>query len=259
MDHLDPELLSAYIDNELSPAETAQVETHLGACEICQAEFEELRGVSSLVRQLPIYLPKRTIEVDASGRSEPSTILRIVEFSKPVAIAAVVLLVAFAGLRLFIASQDDGGDSGDPVSFSAVDSTATAGTDSADRASDTTAAEAPAAMDQEAAGEAAQMQEAAADEQPAVGAFQESGEPDSDEEAPPLGAMAPPAQVAPSPATPPSTPIPTAAVAPDVDAARDASDDTDLVAAGIVVVVVVLLGAAASWYVFFRSPRRPRG
>lgn len=122
MAHLDPERLSAYIDAELSPDDMQQVERHLAECETCRHEFEELRGISDMVRELPTYLPRRTIEIDASTLPrESGTLAQIVEFGKPLAVAALILLVAFAGLQLLVDNDDDG-DSGEEgqISFSAV-------------------------------------------------------------------------------------------------------------------------------------------
>jgi anti-sigma factor RsiW len=57
MDHVQAsELFSAYWDRELSSAESAELEEHLGACVVCRREYQEFEravgAVSSLERQL---------------------------------------------------------------------------------------------------------------------------------------------------------------------------------------------------------------
>jgi Putative zinc-finger len=47
------ELLSAYLDGELSPAERDQVDTHLASCPACRADLDEERDVRAAVRGLP--------------------------------------------------------------------------------------------------------------------------------------------------------------------------------------------------------------
>jgi hypothetical protein len=237
MDHLDPELLTAYIDDELSPADAAQVERHLASCETCAVEFRELRGISTLVRELPVYLPRREITIQPAPSSGSPTMARILEFSRPLAIAAVVLLVAFAGLRLLndVGDDDSGGEQ---ISFSAVQETTTAGTESAARASDTTAAEAPAVgvpSDEEQVEMVTDLLGQVADSEAPQAAVPEMAE--VAEESAPTVTIAPTITTEAEPAT--ATP----------------EDDDSIVTAIIVVAVVILVGGAAGWYMLFRSPR----
>ncbi|MFL5580673.1 MAG: anti-sigma factor family protein [Gemmatimonadaceae bacterium] len=51
-DHVADEL-SAYLDEELSPADQARVERHVAACAACGAELAELRRVAMHARALP--------------------------------------------------------------------------------------------------------------------------------------------------------------------------------------------------------------
>ncbi len=46
-------LLSAYIDGEVTPSETARVEEHVAGCEECVSELGSLRATSRLLRSLP--------------------------------------------------------------------------------------------------------------------------------------------------------------------------------------------------------------
>ena len=239
MEHLDPELLSAYIDAELSPGEMAQVEEHLASCPTCIVEYQELLGIATMVRELPTYQPRTVVEIDRPRSAAGSgSMSRIIEFSKPLAVAALILLIAFAGLQLLSDIGDDEETDGDQISFSAVQETATDGTDPAARTSESIAAgeRAPdaAGAPPEQSGDSAEttMQEAPSD-----------NENDSE--------MAP-AAAAPEQVEATAT-APAAATAPP----DDDGDSRLLLIAGVVAVVVVVAGSAA-WYAFFRSPRRPR-
>lgn len=64
MSHPDPELLSAYLDGEVDPAEAASVAGHLPGCEACRLALGDLADARSLVRHLPMVDP---------GLSEMST------------------------------------------------------------------------------------------------------------------------------------------------------------------------------------------
>ncbi len=47
------ERLSAYLDDQLSDAENAELTAHLATCERCGAELAELRGTIRLLQALP--------------------------------------------------------------------------------------------------------------------------------------------------------------------------------------------------------------
>ena len=55
------ELLSAALDGELAPAETASLEAHLAACSACAAERERLGAVRAAFRALPPAVPPRDL------------------------------------------------------------------------------------------------------------------------------------------------------------------------------------------------------
>lgn len=269
MDHLDTELLSAYIDHELSAADMAVVEQHLAACDACRAEYEELRGLSILVRELPVYEPKRVIDVSGHPRGGSDTLAKIIAFSKPLAIAAVVLLVAFAGFQLL--TDDEPDDSGDQISFSAVQPTEP-GTDAARETSEDQAQDAPgaAAPSDEEAREAPgdvsitdePVEEAFADGAPSDQQAQESEmdsaatESESFAEAPPMGAMGAlpqgPAGTAIA-AEPAPTTTPTLAPTP---ASEGGGVGDAWLPVAIVAVAIVAIAGAAGWYRFVRPKRR---
>lgn len=51
--HARVELLSAYLDNQVSPAERARLESHLRDCAACRAELASLRQTVAVMRALP--------------------------------------------------------------------------------------------------------------------------------------------------------------------------------------------------------------
>ena len=250
MAHLDTELLSAYIDDELSPDDRRQVEEHLSSCEVCRREFEELRGISALVRELPTYLPRRVVEIDESAPHPASGVLpKIIEFSKPLAVAALIVIVAVAGIRFFM--DDDDGEQGDgEISFSAVQETPSGGTDRQTQTSESvTAGEAPpnaALIPAEQEGEEADSivpetgQDSAEDAEMAPGAARQ-------EEAP--AAAFQPQAPEPTVATPMPTPVP---------AETDDDDGPSYLLIGTLVAVAAVVALSAARYASRASPRRTR-
>lgn len=55
--HRVGQLLSAYLDGELLPRETAGVQEHLLECRACREEYERLRVTKSLLGELPVAEP----------------------------------------------------------------------------------------------------------------------------------------------------------------------------------------------------------
>lgn len=53
--------LSAYLDQELAPAERAQVSAHLEACGRCAGQLAELRATATLLAALPSPRPSRSL------------------------------------------------------------------------------------------------------------------------------------------------------------------------------------------------------
>jgi anti-sigma factor RsiW len=64
---LQREQLSAYLDDELEPAERAALERHLPGCLRCQSELRELRAVRGLLRALPAPALPRSFALPADG------------------------------------------------------------------------------------------------------------------------------------------------------------------------------------------------
>lgn len=61
--HLDPVLLSAYLDDEVTTRERDLVENHLVTCEACNLELESLSWTVNLLGQLPQVPPPRTFYI----------------------------------------------------------------------------------------------------------------------------------------------------------------------------------------------------
>jgi anti-sigma factor RsiW len=55
-DHLD-DALSALLDSELRPSETAEAQHHLAACALCRSELEQVSQARGWVRALPPVEP----------------------------------------------------------------------------------------------------------------------------------------------------------------------------------------------------------
>jgi Putative zinc-finger len=70
------ELLSAYLDGELTPAERAYVDEHLATCALCRGDLEGEREVRSALRDLPDVEPpfgfyERILRYGPSAVAEP--------------------------------------------------------------------------------------------------------------------------------------------------------------------------------------------
>lgn len=100
MTHLG-ELSSAYLDGEVSPAESEQVRRHLSSCESCRRKLADLHQARSAVRALP------TLEVPAVvfaelGLEPLGTVVslrrRVVTWLAAAAVAAAVFVAAGAAL-----------------------------------------------------------------------------------------------------------------------------------------------------------------
>ncbi len=69
--HLEPVLLSAYLDDEVSMDERTQVERHLVTCETCQVELDGLRWTANLLHQLPDMPLPQTFYLTEAMLEEP--------------------------------------------------------------------------------------------------------------------------------------------------------------------------------------------
>ena len=90
------DLLSAFLDEELTGVELEELTSHLADCLDCRAELDSLAGVRSQVRGLPVVDPlPGVIEV---GRTVVPTVPRWRRALVSAAAAAVVVVVVGAGV-----------------------------------------------------------------------------------------------------------------------------------------------------------------
>jgi anti-sigma factor RsiW len=61
--HLSLEILSAYLDAELTADERGVVTTHLSTCQRCQSELQSLRATTTLMRSLPEMRPAKSFQL----------------------------------------------------------------------------------------------------------------------------------------------------------------------------------------------------
>jgi len=91
------ELLSAYIDGELSIEEATLVEKHLRECWACTKDLEALRQTVNLVRQLPAVSPPRSFTISHLVVPERPWAWGYVYLKGATALAALLLIVLLAG------------------------------------------------------------------------------------------------------------------------------------------------------------------
>ncbi len=91
------DLLSAYIDGELSIEEATLVEKHLRECSACTQDLETLRQTVNLVRQLPAVSPPRSFTISHLVVPERPWAWGYVYLRGTTALAALLLIVLLAG------------------------------------------------------------------------------------------------------------------------------------------------------------------
>lgn len=103
--HIQVELLSAYLDQQATPAERAYVDAHLQQCTECRAELESLRRTVLLLRALPrVAVPHAFTLSEAQvgirrPAASPGWFGGLVRGLGAVAAIALVAVVAFSMLR----------------------------------------------------------------------------------------------------------------------------------------------------------------
>jgi tetratricopeptide (TPR) repeat protein len=108
--------LSDYLDGEdLSTADRAAIEAHLGACRECQATLDELRAVAAYAGRLPDRAPETDlwpgVETRVRGTSQLLRFARGAErrftFTLPQLVAAGLALMVLSGGMVWIARSGD--------------------------------------------------------------------------------------------------------------------------------------------------------
>ncbi|MDQ3779352.1 MAG: zf-HC2 domain-containing protein [Chloroflexota bacterium] len=103
--HLDLDTLTAYLDHELSDADSQDAEHHLRLCADCRQERDELRATVLLLRGLPQYAPRRSFRVGSERAMTPVNggwLARLL----PALPAIRVAMVAVAVLLLVVVTGD---------------------------------------------------------------------------------------------------------------------------------------------------------
>lgn len=91
MTHLD-EVLSAYLDGEVSGPEVSVVHSHLAECPACRAQLAELYTARRAVRSLPVLDPPTALVAARVGRRRRAPVWA--GAAAAVAAAVVALVVA---------------------------------------------------------------------------------------------------------------------------------------------------------------------
>jgi hypothetical protein len=138
--HIAGEDISAYVDEELSPAETSRVYIHLQSCDQCTALADDMRATQTLVRSMPLVRAPREFtlgpEFDVAASRQPAYNApkrRWFNFMPAVAMsAAVLMLLVFADLSsLSLGGVDESSSSASSSAGRTVQDTAKSASESA--------------------------------------------------------------------------------------------------------------------------------
>ncbi len=102
MPERDLELLSAYLDNQLTVAERMNLDRRLAAEPRLRAELEELRATTTLLRQLAPVRPPRSFTLDPTTAPRPRRFIPITWFMQLGSGLAGLALVLLATVQLLV-------------------------------------------------------------------------------------------------------------------------------------------------------------
>jgi hypothetical protein len=103
-------LSSAYFHDELAARESQRVAEHLLACTSCRADFDEVKLGARFAEQLQIVSAPDSVWAGVVDQLDNKRVRRMrLWFVKPLAIAAMILLVVAAGLVLLRSNSNPGG------------------------------------------------------------------------------------------------------------------------------------------------------
>lgn len=99
--HIAPELLSAYLDKQVTPQERGRVEQHLRACAVCARELDTLRYTTDLLRATPRVSVPHAFTLSEADVGRTAARRRARRFSAylqgATAVVAALLLIVAAG------------------------------------------------------------------------------------------------------------------------------------------------------------------
>ncbi|MFC1930294.1 anti-sigma factor family protein [Chloroflexota bacterium] len=86
------ELLSAYIDKQLTGTEKSDLEQHLKTCETCDKELASLRNTMLMLKRLPVAVPRHSFTVKESRPVKSTPFFGIFRLAT-IATAAILLFI----------------------------------------------------------------------------------------------------------------------------------------------------------------------
>jgi len=99
--HIAPELLSTYLDKQVTPQERGRVEQHLRACAVCARELDTLRYTTDLLRATPRVSVPHAFTLSEADVGRTAARRRARRFSAylqgATAVVATLLLIVAAG------------------------------------------------------------------------------------------------------------------------------------------------------------------
>jgi anti-sigma factor RsiW len=104
MCHEAGRLLDAFVDNELEPAESADLQAHLASCAACSHLLADRESLSRLVRHLPYYpasdqLRAKILRMSTRQRFNPSLLAWAAVLALAVSLGGSVEVMRFARAR----------------------------------------------------------------------------------------------------------------------------------------------------------------
>jgi len=96
--HIDDDLLSAFVDDELAAEEVAHVQSHVVSCVECQARIDEFRTVRDLLRKLPSLTPPREFTLGPRLIVDPPNVVQMRRWFRTARTAAAALAAIWIGL-----------------------------------------------------------------------------------------------------------------------------------------------------------------
>jgi hypothetical protein len=101
VDHVS-ELLSPYLDGQVTPDQRAAVEAHLGECGACREELASLRALTRLLGQLPVAPPPRSFAIGPRPVRPAALSGTLAGFARAAtSIAAALAVLALSGSLIF--------------------------------------------------------------------------------------------------------------------------------------------------------------